>query len=68
MFLVAQGEAKLVHLSTSASMIVTYFFSTRLDLQDLQVVAFTEDEIAKIIQESPADRAPGPDGFTGSFG
>lgn len=38
----------------------------RLDLQDL-VVAFTEDEIAKIIQESPADRAPGPDGFTGRF-
>jgi hypothetical protein len=36
-------------------MIVTYFFSTRLDLQEL-VVAFTEDEITMIIQESLADQ------------
>ena len=28
---------------------------------------FTEAEVAKIVQESPPDRAPGPDGFTGRF-
>jgi hypothetical protein len=31
------------------------------------VVLFTEAEIAKIVQESPPDLAPGLDGFTGRF-
>jgi hypothetical protein len=43
----------------------------RLDLPrlDLEVLAtpFTEAEVAKIVQECPPDRAPGPNGFTGRF-
>jgi hypothetical protein len=43
----------------------------RLDLPrlDLQVLAmeFSEEEIARVVQETPADRAPSPDGFTGRF-
>jgi hypothetical protein len=38
----------------------------RLDLQEL-AVEFTEAEIAKIVQETPADRTPGLDGFTARF-
>jgi hypothetical protein len=37
-----------------------------IDLND-QVAAFTEDELARIVKETPPDHAPGPDGFTGSF-
>jgi hypothetical protein len=38
----------------------------RLDLQEL-AVEFTEAEIAKIVQETPADRTRGLDGFTARF-
>lgn len=38
----------------------------RLDLSD-QVQPFTADEVARIIKESPTDRAPGPDGLNGAF-
>jgi hypothetical protein len=38
----------------------------RLDLQQL-AAPFTETEIARIVHECPADRAPGPDGFTARF-
>jgi hypothetical protein len=37
-----------------------------LGLQDLDAM-FTEDEVWSVIKELPADRAPGPDGFIGSF-
>lgn len=37
-----------------------------LQLQDL-ASAFTKDEIAKAVLETPADRAPGPNGFIGRF-
>lgn len=37
-----------------------------LDLSDL-VAPFSNEEVARIVQESPNDRAPGPDGFTGAF-
>ena len=35
-------------------------------LDDL-TLPFTHDEIDTVIREMPADRAPGPDGFTGLF-
>lgn len=38
----------------------------RLDLSD-QAVSFTLDEVARIVRESPSDRAPGPDGFSAGF-
>jgi hypothetical protein len=38
----------------------------RLDLTD-QVTPFTAEEVAMIVRETPADRAPGPDGFSGAF-
>lgn len=38
----------------------------RPDLQAL-VEPFSEEEVSKIILESPPDRAPGPDGFTTRF-
>lgn len=28
---------------------------------------FSEEEIWNVIKQSPADRTPGPDGFTGTF-
>lgn len=28
---------------------------------------FTPEEVARIVQDSPSDRAPGPDGFSGAF-
>jgi hypothetical protein len=37
-----------------------------LDLSD-QITPFTAEEVAMIVQETPADRAPGPDGFSGAF-
>lgn len=37
-----------------------------IDLDGL-VIPFSEEEIAKIVQDTPLDRAPGPDGFTGRF-
>ena len=38
----------------------------RLDLSQLDA-AFTEEEVLAAIKYMPSDRAPGPDGFTGSF-
>lgn len=38
----------------------------RLDLSD-QVTPFTAEEVARIVWETQADRAPGPDGFSGAF-
>ncbi|XP_066323685.1 uncharacterized protein [Miscanthus floridulus] len=38
----------------------------RLDLSDL-VTLFTAEEVARIVRDTPADRAPGPDGFNGAF-
>lgn len=38
----------------------------RLDLDEL-VAPFTAEEVATIVRETPADRAPGPDGFSGAF-
>jgi len=38
----------------------------RLDLQEL-VVEFTKEEIAKVVQETLADCALGPDGFMRRF-
>ncbi|WVZ82473.1 hypothetical protein U9M48_029730 [Paspalum notatum var. saurae] len=44
---------------------------TRLDLPTLVlgelVVPFTMEEVTRIVHETPSDRAPGPDGFTGAF-
>lgn len=37
-----------------------------LDLTD-QDHAFTEEEVWAAIKDTPSDRAPGPDGFTGAF-
>ena len=34
---------------------------------DQLTVPFTKDEIDAFIKEMPADRGPGPDGFTGLF-
>ena len=34
---------------------------------DELTLPFTHDEIDKVIREMPADKAPGPDGFTGLF-
>jgi hypothetical protein len=34
---------------------------------DELTVPFSHEEIDKVIREMPADRAPGPDGFTGVF-
>jgi len=39
---------------------------TRHDLQHLQAV-FTEDELRSTVQTIAAEKAPGPDGFIGSF-
>jgi hypothetical protein len=43
----------------------------RLDLPriDLQVLAdeFSDEEIARVVQETPPDQAPGPNGFTSRF-
>lgn len=38
----------------------------QLDLESL-AVPFTHDEVAHIVRESPSDRVPGPDGFTGAL-
>lgn len=38
----------------------------RLDLDD-QASPFSADEVARIVQETPPDRAPGLDGFNGAF-
>lgn len=38
----------------------------RLDLQEL-AARFTMDEVVRIVRETPSDRAPGPDGFSGAF-
>ena len=38
----------------------------RLDLQAL-AEPFSEAEVTRIVLESPPNRAPGPDGFTGRF-
>lgn len=37
-----------------------------LEMHDL-TRPFTEQEVWEVIKEMPADRAPGPDGFTGAF-
>ncbi|XP_037432425.1 uncharacterized protein LOC119299287 [Triticum dicoccoides] len=39
----------------------------RIDGLDALTVPFTRQEIDLVIKEMPADRAPGPDGFNGSF-
>jgi len=36
------------------------------DLASL-VEPFTEEELHKIVKQTPLDKAPGPDGFTGAF-
>ncbi|KAM0889935.1 hypothetical protein ACQ4PT_027390 [Festuca glaucescens] len=38
----------------------------RFDLSQLDAI-FTEEEVLLAIKDLPGDRAPGPDGFTGSF-
>lgn len=38
----------------------------RLDLQEL-AARFTMDEVVRIVRETPSDRVPGPDGFSGAF-
>jgi hypothetical protein len=38
----------------------------RLDLTD-QISPFSAEEVATIVRETPADRAPGPDEFSGAF-
>lgn len=38
----------------------------QLDLSD-QAVPFSAEEVAMIVRETPADRAPGPDGFSGAL-
>lgn len=38
----------------------------RLDLSN-QVVPFSPNEVARVVRETPSDRAPGPDGFGGAF-
>lgn len=38
----------------------------RLDLSEL-IAPFSAEEVAAIVRETPADRAPGPDGFSGAF-
>jgi hypothetical protein len=38
----------------------------RLDLSD-QITLFTAKEVAMIVRETPADRVPGLDGFSGTF-
>lgn len=35
-------------------------------MQELEL-PFTEQEVVAAITEMPADKAPGPDGFTGCF-
>ncbi|XP_066392841.1 uncharacterized protein [Miscanthus floridulus] len=39
---------------------------SRLDLHEL-VAPFAADEVARVVRETPSDRAPGPDGFSGAF-
>ena len=41
-------------------------FKKCVDLDEL-TVPFTKDEIDNVNRTMPADRAPGPDGFNGSF-
>ena len=45
---------------------MTAFHRAGIDLSILEE-PFTEEEIWATIQSLPADRAPGPDGFTGRF-
>lgn len=37
-----------------------------VDLEHL-VIPFTTEEISRVVLDSPSDRAPGPDGFSGAF-
>ena len=39
----------------------------KCDGLDALTVPFTHEEIDNVIREMPAERAPGPDGFTGIF-
>jgi hypothetical protein len=42
------------------------FHRTGMDLSFLDL-PFTEDEVWATVKSLPADRAPGPDGYTGQF-
>ena len=55
-----QAKARSVIFNLAA------FLRARIDLSVLEE-PFTEEEIWATIQSLPADRVPGPDGFTGRF-
>ena len=50
----------------SATLDLTVFHRAGIDLSDLDA-PFLEEEAWSTIKSLPADRAPGPDGFTGRF-
>lgn len=56
------GQSSTVNMKFDLPSIVK-----KIDGLDVLTVPFTREEIDQVVKEMPGDRAPGPDGFNGSF-